>query len=233
MADRVLVVDDEENIRELVRAVLEQAGYQVSLAIDGQEGLRRIFSEPPDLVVLDVMMPKMDGPTLLQRIREVSDVPVIMLTALGQEADKVRGLRGGADDYLVKPFGGQELLARIEAVRRRVLDKGQVRDTYEDKELRIDFQRHQVHVRTTPVKLTALEFKLLSVLVHNKGIVLSTDRLLDLCWGERVSGPESVRVYIGSLRRKLEVDPSSTELIETVRGFGYRYRNTEHEMRSN
>lgn len=223
----ILVVDDEEDLRELTRLTLELAGHRVTVASDGMEGLRIFFSEPPDVVLLDIRMPAMDGWTLLERIREVSDVPVIMLTAYGQEWQKVQGLRGGADDYMVKPVGKQELLARIDAVRRRSTSAQGTRDPYQDAVLSIDFRRHKVYVRSEEVHLSPIEFKLLAIFVQNRDMVLSADQLLDSCWGDRDSGPDSVRVYMNYLRKKLEDDPAKPRLLETVRGFGYRYRSQD------
>ena len=229
-AVHILVVDDEEDVRELLSAIFEPTGHRVTLATDGGDGLRKFFSDPPDLVLLDVQMHTMDGWTLLERIREVSDVPVIMLTALDQERNKVRGLRGGADDYVVKPFGEQELLARIDALLRRVPARSDVLEVYQDPVLRIDYRRHQVHVRSEEVQLSPSEFKLLTALVRDRDTVLSVDQLLESCWGDRESGPESVRVYINYLRKKLEEDPAKPKLLETVRGFGYRYNSAALEQ---
>ena len=224
MHEHILVVDDQRDVRELVRATLEPEGHRVTLAADGQEGLRKLFMAAPDLVLVDVLMPSMDGFTLLQRIREVAEIPVIMLTVLGQESDKVRALRAGADDYIVKPFGPLELLARVDATLRRVPTKPGIEDLYSDQLLHIDLARHQVHLEGCELNLSALEFRLLVTLVQHRGIVLSADRLLDLCWGNRDSGPQAVRVYIGYLRKKLGEGPGRPRLIETVREFGYRYR---------
>lgn len=220
----VLVVDDDEDLIELSRLTLETAGHKVSAAGDGREGLRIFFADPPDVVLLDIEMPTMDGWTLLERIREVSDVPVIMLTGYGQEWQKVQGLRGGADDYLVKNIGEDELLARIDAVLRRTPSQKEIVDVYQDQALKIDYRRHQVHVRSQEVQLSPTEFKLLSALVLNRGAVMSADKLLDLCWGEGAGGADSVRVYVNYLRKKLEENPAKPQLLETVRGFGYRYR---------
>lgn len=223
----ILVVDDEEDVRELLSAIFEPTGHRVTLATDGGDGLRKFFSDPPDLVLLDVQMPVMDGWLLLERIREVSDVPVIMVTVLEREWNKVQGLRGGADDYVVKPFGERELLARIETVLRRTTARTEIQEVYQDPVLRIDYRRHQVHVRSEKVQLSPVEFKLLTALVRNQDTVLSADRLLDLCWGDRDNGPESVRVYINYLRKKLEEDPAKPKLLETVRGFGYKYNSRD------
>ena len=224
---KILVVDDQEPIRQLLRASLEPQGYSVRLAPDGQEGLKIFFAWQPSLVVLDVRMPKMDGWGLLDRIREVSEVPVIMLTALGMEDDAVRGLRGGADDYVIKPLRITEFLARVEAVLRKFKGAADTQEIYEDRVLHVDFLRHRVYLRGDEIDLAPQEFRLLAALVRNSGVVLSTDRLLDLSWTEGEGGPENVRVYIGYLRKKLEQEPREPKLIETVRSFGYRYRPPE------
>jgi two-component system KDP operon response regulator KdpE len=223
MVNRILVVEDEEAPRTLVADALEGAGYEVVAATDGKEGLRAFFTHQPSLVVMDIMMPAMDGWDLLGRIREVSQTPVIILTALGREPDMVRGLRCGADDYVIKPARMAELVARVEAALRKAPPAGEGGQTYADSVLRIDAQRHTVHVRGEPVELTPQEFRLLAALVQNAGIVLSPDRLSDLCWGVGAGGAETVRVYIGHVRRKLGDDPRQSQLIETVREFGYRY----------
>jgi DNA-binding response OmpR family regulator len=163
----------------------------------------------------------MDGLTVLERIREVSDAAVIMLTGLGKEHQRVLGLRSGADDYIPKPFSVAEFLARVEAVLRRVKETPKIEAVYEDQVLQLDFQRHKVQLRGQGLELSPTEFRLLTVLAKNAGVVLSTERLLDLVWGEAEVGHDNVRVYISSLRKKLEGGP--TQLIETVREFGYRY----------
>ena len=221
---KILVVDDEENVRELLRVLLEPAGYLVAAASSGREGFRTFFSWRPDLVILDIRMSDMDGWQLLERIREVSNTPVIMLTALGQEEEMVHGLRQGADDYVVKPFSKAELLARLETVLRRALTPSEMEDEYRDGALLVDFEYHRVFVHGRPVELSSLEFRLLAALIRRAGAVLSQDRLLDLVWGEKPAGPGSLRMYINYLRRKIEDVPSRPQLIETVRGFGYRYQ---------
>ena len=227
MAARILLVDDERELLDLMRELLEDQGYEVAVAADGREGLRAFFSWRPLLTVLDIMMPGMDGWHLLERIREVSEAPVIILTALGREHEQVRGLRSGADDYVVKPFRTAEFLARVEAALRRSSGPGDVAERYEDRALLVDFPRHQVYVAGDRVDLTPQEFRLLAALVRNANLVLSTERLLDLCWGRGQGAPESVRVYIGYLRKKLEEDPRHPRLLETVREFGYRYHPPE------
>jgi two-component system KDP operon response regulator KdpE len=224
---KILVIDDEDDIRLIVSTVLERAGYSTVEAADGLEGLRRLYDERPGLVVLDVAMPGMDGWKVLERIREMSNVMVLMLTAATQEKDVVRGLKGGADGYITKPFSGEEFLARVEAVFRRANDSSEASESsgYHDSEVTIDYPRHEVTVRGQTVELTPMEFRLLGTLTENAGLVLGQDRLLDLVWGRDYFGTaDVVRSYIVNLRRKIERDPSNPKLIETNRGFGYRYR---------
>ena len=221
----VLVVDDEADIRSLVRELLERAGHDVVEAGDGNEGLRAFFLARPDLVVLDVSMPGLDGWGTLERIRELSDVPVVMLTAQAQELAKVRGLRGGADDYITKPFGRQELLARVEANLRRPRSDTAAPATYSDGFVTVDFAQRTVEVEGRPLSLTPLEFRMLAAFVRNSNQVLSHEQLLELAWGEtRNVERDQVKLYIGYLRRKLGVPSGEESPIETVRGFGYRYR---------
>jgi DNA-binding response OmpR family regulator len=217
----VLVVDDEADIRELLRQLLERSGHLVREAADGLEGLRMLHGWRPDLVVLDVSMPGLDGWTTLERIRELTDVPVLMLSARGTEIDKVRGLKAGADDYVTKPFGRQELLARVEALLRRRGEAGtDIPEAYQDEVLFVDFEQRLVRVGEKEVALTPLEYRLLSSFVRNPNQLLSHDQLLELVWGDEDASREQVKLYVGYLRRKLEL-PSA---IESVRGFGYRYR---------
>ena len=224
---KILVIDDEDDIRMLVEVRLQRAGYDVVTAPDGLEGVRVFYSARPDLVILDIAMPVMDGWQVLERLREVSNVPVLMLTAAAQERDKVKGLKSGADDYITKPFSREELLARVEAALRRSAVGLQEAEpnVYHDPELAIDFPRHEVVVRGEMVDLSPTEFRLLAVLTRHAGQVLSQDQLLDHVWGsEYAESIDVVRLYIGYLRRKIEREPGKPELIETVRGFGYRYR---------
>jgi DNA-binding response OmpR family regulator len=222
---RILVVDDDADIRLLLRELLERAGYDVDEAEDGRAGLRAFFEHPPSLVILDVSMPDMDGYQMLERLRDLSDVPVLMLSARSQELEKVRGLSAGADDYVPKPFGRQELLARLQALLRRTGGKTEVVEAYADDFVEIDYAQRRVTVEGRTVQLTPLEFKLLNAFVQNPGQVLSRDQLLDLVWGDPygVSG-DQVKLYVGYLRRKLMPDAPDAAPIETVRGFGYRYR---------
>lgn len=223
----VLVVDDDADIRGLLRELLERQGYQVTEAANGRDGLRALYASPPDVVLLDISMPELDGWETLERIRDVSEVPVAMLTARAAELEKVRGLKGGADDYITKPFGRQELLARIEAMLRRGGTRGPSQDTYADDLLSVDFAQRRVAVRGNDVQLTPLEFRLLAAFVRHPGQLLSHDQLLELVWGASfASSRDQVKLYVGYLRRKLKDADASAEPIETVRGFGYRYRPT-------
>jgi DNA-binding response OmpR family regulator len=226
----VLVVEDEDDVRRLVRVLLERAGHTVVEAGTGTEALRLLEADAPDLIVLDVAMPELDGWQTLERIRDLCDVPVLMLSARAGELDKVRGLRGGADDYVTKPFGRQELLARVEVLLRRTSGPPEVRSAYEDGAVRIDYVSREVSVDPQSserrlVQLTPLEFKLLSAFVRHPNETLSRTRLLELVWGDIAGfGGDQVKLYVGYLRRKLGWGPSDGGPLETVRGFGYRYR---------
>ena len=227
MAATILVVDDEQDILELVSMRLEMAGYRTVLAASGEEALRAFFVERPDLAVVDIDLPGMDGIELCSRMREMSDIPVIFLSAMGSESDRVRGLQAGADDYIVKPFASDELVARIEAVLRRsnMPASRNGEDSYIDAQLTIDHRAHLVAVRGTEVALSPLEYRLLTSLVRHSGQVLSHHQLLDMAWGPNATetSPDSVRLYVSYLRAKIELNPKRPSLIETVREFGYRY----------
>jgi DNA-binding response OmpR family regulator len=221
---RILVVDDDADIRALVRELLERRGFAVTEAKDGREALQEFYSGRPDLVILDVGMPGMDGWATLERIRELSDVPVVMLTARSAELEKTRGLRAGADDYVTKPFGRQELLARIEALLRRAGRREAAAESYSDPFVSIDFAQREVSAGGRAVELTPLEFKLLTAFVRHPNQVLSHDQLLDLVWGGTDASREQVKLYVGYLRKKLSPDAPEETPIETRRGFGYAYR---------
>jgi DNA-binding response OmpR family regulator len=224
---RVLVVDDDDDIRRLVRTLLERAGATVHDAANGRDGLREFHAARPDLVVLDVNMPGLDGWNVLERIRDMSDVPVLMLTARGEELERVRGLQSGADDYVVKPFGKQELVARAQALLRRASRGGGEDEagSYADEYLSVDWAQARVSVGDREVQLTPLEFRLLSTFVRHPRQVLSREQLLELVWGDSFGvGGDQVKLYVGYLRRKLEPDAPDSVPIETVRGFGYRYK---------
>lgn len=221
----ILLIDDSETQRVVLTDRLQRLGYVVNSAADGRAGLRELYAKRPDIVLLDVLMPELDGWGTLERIREISDVPVIMLTSQDTEIDRVRGLRGGADDYVGKPFSPAELAARIEAVLRRAGEREKVRERYDDGVVMIDFGTREVTIRGNQVHLTPLEFRLLAALTEHAGQVLSREQLLDLVWGSTYEvTDDQVKTYIGYLRRKVGDDAVDSQLIETVRGFGYRYR---------
>jgi DNA-binding response OmpR family regulator len=218
----ILVIEDDPDIRSLVVALIERAGMRAGEAADGRAGVRAFFEERPDLVVLDVGLPELDGWQVLGRIRDLSEVPVLMLTAEGEQVQKVRGLEGGADDYVTKPFGREELVARINALLRRPARVGSEEETLEDGTVRLDGAGRRVEVDGREVVLTPTEFRLLAFLMRNRNQVVSQLQLLEEVWGNADADPHQVRLYVSYLRRKLGeagVDP-----IETVRGFGYRYR---------
>ena len=227
MKHRILVVDDDADIRELVRTLLERAGHEVAEAADGRAGLKALYAAAADLVILDVNMPELDGWATLERIRDVSEVPVLMLTARADELERVRGLTGGADDYVAKPFGRQELVARVQALLRRSGAQAERSETYADDSLTVDFAQRAVKREGREVQLTPLEFKLLATFVRHPNQVLSRDQLLELVWDDPFGvSPYQVKLYVGYLRRKLDPDHPESAPIETVRGFGYRYRRS-------
>lgn len=226
MSYTILVVDDEESVTTLLQEWLEPAGYKVLTALDGLSGWQAFFASKPDLAIVDIMMPRLNGLELCRRIREVSPIPVIVLSAKGAELDKVQGLEVGADDYLVKPIGEKEFLARVKAALRRAEMPPQRGTTslYSDGYLTIDYSKHQVFVRDTLVHLAPLEFRLLSYLVQNSGQVLTQEQLLSHVWGEGYESPENIKGYIASLRKKIGDSPEEAKLIVTVRGVGYYYQ---------
>jgi DNA-binding response OmpR family regulator len=219
----VLIVEDDEDLRELVRTVVEREGMATIQAADGREGLRKFYEHRPKLVILDIGLPGFDGWQVLERMRELGDVPVLILTANSDELDKVRGLREGADDYVTKPFGRQELIARIEALLRRAGDSQIRDDVHTDELIEIDFTQRQVTVNDRELELTPTEFRLLAALVRHPNQVLSHDQLLEMAWGDSANrSRQQVKLYIGYLRRKL-LAAAAEDPIETIRGFGYKY----------
>ena len=219
----ILVVDDEPDLLNAVRLYLEDEGYQVLTATNGEEALEKVRTRLPDLVVLDVMMPEMNGFEALQEIRRVSHVPVIMLTVKGEEGDKVRGLSLGADDYVTKPFSQRELLSRIQAVLRRAETPAFQPRTkiVVDHDLTIDFSRNEVWLKGKKVQLTPTEYRLLEFLMQRPGRVFSREQLLDGVWGSEVYIDErTVDVHAGRLRKALNRG-HATDPIRTVRGTGY------------
>ncbi|MEW6180042.1 MAG: response regulator transcription factor [Chloroflexota bacterium] len=228
----ILVVDDEERMARFIRLNLEHDGFRVVEAHRGLEAIQQLRDAMPDVVILDVMMPDLDGFEVLKMIREISNVPVIMLTAKGEEDDRVRGLELGADDYVTKPFSPRELVSRVKAVLRRTEASGfGAKEVYEiDDRLKIDFGRREVWVEGKLVKLRPTEYRLLYHLVQNAGWVMTYDQLLSKVWGyEYRDEPHYVRLYINYLRQKLEKDPANPKYILTERGVGYRFVDFSRE----
>jgi len=224
----ILLVDDEDSIQTLLTYPLERDGYTVVQARDGDEALRRFDEESVDLVVLDVMLPRLDGLEVCKRLRSQSNVPIIMLTARGEELDKVLGLELGADDYITKPFSIREFRSRVRALLRRAASPhlgGEREELIERGELRIDVPRRTVDVRGESVQLTFIEFEMLVVLAQSPGVVFSRRELLErLRGGADYREPRTIDVHVRHLREKVELDPSNPELILTMRGAGYRFR---------
>jgi len=222
----ILVVDDEERMSRFIRLNLEHDGFKVIEANRGMKAIQQIRDQMPDLVLLDVMMPDLDGFEVLQLVRESSQVPVIMLTAKGEEDDRVRGLELGADDYVTKPFSPRELVSRVRAVLRRN-DQGSTSGDgviEVDEHLKIDFGRREVWLDNALVKLRPTEYRLLYHLVQNAGWVMTYDQILSKVWGyEYRDEPHYVRLYVNYLRQKLEKDPANPIYILTERGVGYRF----------
>ncbi len=229
---QILVVDDEPRMARFVEMNLELEGYLVSTATSGMEALDKLRRDIPDLVILDVMMPDMDGFETLNRIRRVSSVPVIMLTVKAEEDDKVHGLELGADDYVTKPFSPRELVSRVKAALRRAEMPSPAQKTLTeiDEDLAVDFQRREVLVRGERVKLRPTEYRLLYHLVNNAGWVMTHETLLSKVWGyEYRDDTQLLRLYITYLRKKIEPDPSNPKYIFNERGVGYRFVDFRQE----
>jgi DNA-binding response OmpR family regulator len=224
---RILLVDDEQSVQTLLSYPLRKDGYHVTSAVDGQEALQRFAEARFDLVILDLMLPKLDGVEVCRQLRRRSQVPIIMLTAKGSETDKVAGLEVGADDYITKPFSMREFRSRVKAALRRSRMVGDFPEegSIESGELSIDFGRRMVQLREDEVKVTYVEFEILSALARSPGRVLSRQTLLECVWGDsEYRDPRTVDVHIRHLREKLEANPKEPEFLFTVRGVGYRFR---------
>jgi DNA-binding response OmpR family regulator len=220
----ILVVDDEERIVNFLRSKLKASGYEVLTASNGLEGLEQAQAQEPDLIVLDLLMPKMDGLEMLKELRSFSTVPVIILTAKGADTDRIKGLQLGADDYLPKPFNPDELVARIETIRRRLEPRGRQKapEVFNLGQVTIDFRRHGVRVSGEEKHLTRIEWLLLSQLVNNAGRLMLYDELLTRVWGpEYRNDVQILRTWISRLRSKLEDDPNRRRLIRTIPKTGY------------
>jgi DNA-binding response OmpR family regulator len=227
-AATILLVDDEDSVQKLLTYPLEREGYRVIQARSGEEALERFDADQPDLIVLDLMLPRVDGLEVCRRVRAVSAVPIIMLTARDDEVDKVLGLEIGADDYITKPFSIREFRSRVRALLRRaqLSDRPERSETIEHENLRIDTTRRAVEAHGAPVQLTYVEFELLRALAASPGRVYSRQQLLEALWGSAdYRDPRTIDVHIRHLREKIERDPSEPEYIFTVRGVGYRFRD--------
>lgn len=226
---RILLVDDEQAVQKLLSYPLEKEGYEVVPALDGQQALDAFDEDKFDLVVLDIMLPKMDGLEVCRRVRARSSVPIIMLTAKAEEIDKVLGLELGADDYITKPFSMREFRSRVRAALRRA-DMGPRPDADEEPlvqgDLRIDFAKRTVELASDQIQLTYVEFEILSALASHPGRVFTRDMLLDRIWGDSAfRDPRTIDVHIRHLREKLEPDPKEPRYLLTVRGVGYRFKD--------
>jgi len=233
MITRILVVDDEPLYVRLLKVNLEQEGYQIASASDGEEALEAISQNMPDLIILDVVMPKLDGLTVMQRVRQFSNVPIILLTALGEEQDRVKGLNIGADDYVVKPFSATELIARVRAVLRRSQDQveGTKSKVFTHGDLKIDIAKAEVWKGDHQIYLSATEYKLLIHFAHNLGKVLSAEELLQTTWGQGYKDEKEILwVSIARLRQKLEDNPHDPIHIVTRTGMGYQMPTLEENQ---
>lgn len=231
---KILVVDDEASIRRILETRLKMAGYSVITAEDGEEAVELFNKTNPDIVILDVMMPKMDGYGVTREIRRVSDIPIIILTALGDVSERITGLELGADDYVIKPFSPKELEARVKAVLRRTVSKDitvptgkTTKNVITTGNIKIDTARRQVYRKNERIRLTGMEFSLLELLVNNSGTAYSRNEILQHVWAyppDHRIDTRVVDVHISRLRSKLETDPANPELILTARGIGYMFQ---------
>jgi len=231
--EKILVVDDEASIRRILETRLKMVGYEVITAADGEEALDAFSKHNPDLIILDVMMPKLDGYGVTREVRKTSEIPIIILTALGDVSERITGLELGADDYVIKPFSPKELEARVKAVLRRTNQKEAVgtgkvaKNVIVTGALRIDTSRRQVYRKNERIRLTGMEFSLLELLVSNSGQAFSRNEILQYVWSyppDHRIDTRVVDVHISRLRSKLEVDPANPELILTARGIGYMFQ---------
>ena len=226
MSEKILVIDDDENTLWLIGTLLQHNGLEVLKAASPTEGLKIAREQKPNLILLDVMMPEMDGWEVCRRLRDMSDVPIVFITAKNAIKDVVKGLEIGGDDYIVKPFDNRELVARVKAhLRRRATDEHEADElTFSNGELKMNFLSREVHVRSQLVELTPKEFSLLALLARNAGRVLTRSELIAQAWGpEYGEANESLKLYVHYLRKKIERNPERPEFILTSRGVGYRF----------
>jgi len=221
---RILAVDDERQIRRSLQVNLEAKGYEVITAETGEEALQLISHRPPDLALVDLLLPGMDGIELTRQLCETYQIPIIILSAIGEEAKKIEALEVGADDYVTKPFSMEELIARIRSVLRRSTSMHKTASVFTLRELQVDFDRRDIRIREKPVKLTPTEYDLLKYLIHNAGKVLTHETILRAVWGPKYRNEaQYLRVFIGNLRKKLEKNTARPQYILTDPGVGYRF----------
>jgi two-component system KDP operon response regulator KdpE len=235
MREKILVIEDDHEFSNLTQTWLKDAGYEVITAENGVEGMRRLYSSRPNLVLLDVNMPKMDGYEVCRRIRDMSDIPVLMLTVNNQKSDRLKGFDLGADDYIAKPVDFPELIARVQAVLRRIGSTAQDDgpSTFHNGEIEIDWRSRQVWIRGERVKFSPTEFKILACLIKNRGWIVTHEQLLEKAWGPNYIGDKSfVKLYIRYLRQKIEKDPHNPQIILTERGVGYHFAMQSEEAYS-
>ena len=226
MTEKVLVVDDDVEFLNLAQVWLEDADFEVITAEDGITGLRNVYNSRPDMVLLDVNLPKLDGWEVCRRIRDMTDTPIIMVTVNGRSSDLLRGFNLGVDDYVTKPVRFAELIARVRAILRRadITEREDGSGTFSNGEIEVDWRSRQVYVRGNPVKLTPTEFKVLNCLIKNRGWIVTHEQFLQKAWGPNYIGDKSfVKLYIRYLRQKIEKDPHKPKFILTERGVGYRF----------
>ena len=235
MKERILLIEDDAEFLNLTQTWLQNAGYEVLTAEDGVEGIRRVYSSRPNLVLLDANMPKMDGWEVCRRIRDMSEIPVLMVTVNAQKADRLKGFVLGADDYITKPVDFRELIARVQAVLRRT-GSSMAEDgpsTFHNGDIEIEWKSHQVWVRGERVKLSPTEYKIMSCLIKNRGWIVTHEQLLEKAWGPNYIGDKSfVKLYIRYLRQKIEADPRNPQIILTERGVGYYFAMHNEETES-
>jgi DNA-binding response OmpR family regulator len=235
MKGKILLIEDDTEFANLTSMWLKNAGYDVLIAEDGVAGMRRIYSSRPNLVLLDANIPKMDGWEVCRRIRDMSDIPVLMVTVNGHKSDRIRGFDLGADDYITKPVEFRELLARVQAVLRRAGTTAIENEpsTFHNGEIEIEWRSRQVYIRGTRVKLSPTEFKILSCLIKNRGWIVTHEQLLEKAWGPNYVGDKSfVKLYIRYLRQKIEKNPHNPQFILTERGVGYYFAQEAEEVDS-
>jgi len=225
---KILIIDDDTDLVQLTSLIFRRAGAQVITAQDGWEGVGKLITHRPNLVILDVMMPGADGYEVCQKIRQVSSIPLMMISALNHDQNLLEGFKSGADDYLSKPFNPEVLLSRAEALLRRSGDANLSSMKYNDGHLEIDIDKHQILIKGKPVKVTPIEFRLLLFLQQNAGKTLSYDQILQNVWGDEYRGSVNfVHVYVSHLRGKIEKDPKNPRYIQSVHGVGYMFERGE------